>query len=109
MLSSHDVDHGVDHAMRESAATSAETTTAKLEKPAAPEPTAAVAAAVVAIKVFNKKKMNFEALQNAYKEIELLDQLDHPHIIRKFGCYEGKEHICLITELMSIDLHQLMI
>lgn len=28
---------GVDHAMRESAATSAETTTARLEKPAAPE------------------------------------------------------------------------
>ncbi|CAD8189541.1 unnamed protein product [Paramecium pentaurelia] len=55
----------------------------------------------VAIKIYDKKKMNNMHLKNLEREVEILNQLKHPNIINLYHMYENDKSIYLIMEYSS--------
>ncbi|CAD8110744.1 unnamed protein product [Paramecium sonneborni] len=55
----------------------------------------------VAIKIYDKKKMNNMHLKNLEREIEILNQLKHPNIINLYHMFENDKSIYLIMEYSS--------
>merc|ERR1712224_112076 len=52
-----------------------------------------------AIKTVPKGRL--ENQQSLWGEIEIMRQLDHPHLLRLFATYEDSRNIYLVTELCS--------
>ena len=57
-----------------------------------------------AMKVINKKEIDsidpiFSLLLP--QELEALEQLDHPHIVRSFDLLEDEENVYIVSELME--------
>jgi serine/threonine protein kinase len=45
--------------------------------------------------------MNEEDIAGMQNEIEILQQIDHPNVVKLVDTYEDKGHYCLIMELME--------
>ena len=59
----------------------------------------------VAIKVFKKSMMDFEAHQQAQNENIFLQSLDHPCILNQVDYFEDSEYVCIVTELMATNMN----
>ncbi|CAK59998.1 unnamed protein product (macronuclear) [Paramecium tetraurelia] len=55
----------------------------------------------VAIKIYDKKKMNNMHLKNLEREVEILNQLKHPNIINLYHMFENDKSIYLSMEYSS--------
>ncbi|CAD8105742.1 unnamed protein product [Paramecium sonneborni] len=55
----------------------------------------------VAIKIYDKKKMNNMHLKNLEREIDILNQLKHPNIINLYHMFENDKSIYLVMEYSS--------
>lgn len=55
----------------------------------------------VAVKIVKKKKLPNEVKHSLRKETEILQQLNHPHILKLVDVYEDPEDCYLVTELMK--------
>ena len=53
-----------------------------------------------AVKVFSKSKMSEEDVKLAIMEIEILQSLDHPNIVRMIEAFESERHLTLVMEQM---------
>lgn len=56
----------------------------------------------MAIKSVNKAKLNKKLMDNLYLEIDILQQLKHPHIVALLGRTETSTHIHLIMEYCTL-------
>ena len=52
-----------------------------------------------AIKIIKKQKDSIAYEKNIIKEIELLESIDHPNIIKIYEFYDCPEYICIVSEL----------
>lgn len=52
-----------------------------------------------AMKVIRKKDESISFEKSIIKEIELLESIDHPNVLKVFEFYDCPEHICIVTEL----------
>ncbi|XP_008474184.1 5'-AMP-activated serine/threonine-protein kinase catalytic subunit alpha [Diaphorina citri] len=52
----------------------------------------------VAIKIIDKSQLDPVNLQKVYREVEIMKQLDHPHIIKLFQVMETKSMIYIVSE-----------
>lgn len=57
----------------------------------------------VAIKIIKKEKLNRSQLEMVYMEAKALRQLQHPNVLKLFDVVDERQHICLVTEWMSMD------
>lgn len=55
----------------------------------------------VAVKIVPKKKLSEEDLQSLSMEIQILDSLDHPHIVRLLEVFEENGDFFIVTELVQ--------
>ena len=55
----------------------------------------------VAIKIYDKKKMNAMLQKNLEREVDILNQLKHPNIINLYHTIENDKNIFLIMEYSS--------
>lgn len=54
-----------------------------------------------AIKILNKLQLSKEELTKVHDEVEIMNQIDHPHCVRMYECYESPEKIYMILEMLS--------
>ena len=60
---------------------------------------------VVALKLFDKSAITGEySLKNLYREGDVLKKLHHPHVIHLLEIIETDAVICLVLELVSVDV-----
>ena len=52
-----------------------------------------------AIKIIKKQKDSIAYEKNIIREIELLESIDHPNIIKIYEFYDCPEYICIVSEL----------
>ena len=52
----------------------------------------------VAIKVLNKKNMSKNDIKEINGEVQILNQLDHPNIVKYFEVYEDKKLLYIVME-----------
>lgn len=55
----------------------------------------------VAIKIIDKTKLNEDNLKKIFREVQIMMQLRHPHIIRLYQVMETEKMIYLVTEYAS--------
>mmetsp|Transcript_16951 Transcript_16951/g.17014 ORF Transcript_16951/g.17014 Transcript_16951/m.17014 type:complete len:385 (+) Transcript_16951:129-1283(+) len=55
----------------------------------------------VAVKIVDKKKLSEEDLESLAMEIQILDILDHPHIIKLLEVFEENGEFFIVTELVQ--------
>ena len=55
----------------------------------------------VAIKVLNKKNMSKNDIKEINGEVQILNQLDHPNIVKYFEVYEDKKLLYIVMEYWS--------
>ena len=55
----------------------------------------------IAIKVINKKGMDADDLQNIFNEVEIMQKVDHPNIVKYYETYDDKKYIYLCMELCT--------
>ena len=55
----------------------------------------------IAIKTINKSHMSSEELLALQNEVSLMQQVDHPNIVKYYETYEDKKFIYLCMELMT--------
>jgi len=55
----------------------------------------------VAVKIVSKKKLTEEDAASLKTEIELLDNLNHPHIIKLFQVFDDETDFYIVTELVE--------
>eukprot|EP00551_Chaetoceros_affinis_P008224 CAMPEP_0203664150 /NCGR_PEP_ID=MMETSP0090-20130426/1616_1 /ASSEMBLY_ACC=CAM_ASM_001088 /TAXON_ID=426623 /ORGANISM="Chaetoceros affinis, Strain CCMP159" /LENGTH=380 /DNA_ID=CAMNT_0050527287 /DNA_START=163 /DNA_END=1305 /DNA_ORIENTATION=+ len=56
---------------------------------------------VYAVKIINRPSLSEEDLKGLQQEIAILQEIDHPHIIKLYNVYHEPAKIYLVTELMS--------
>ena len=56
---------------------------------------------VIAIKTINKTHMSEDDLNALQNEVRLMQQVDHPNIVKYYETYEDKKFIYLCMELMT--------
>lgn len=61
--------------------------------------------AEVAVKVVNKKELTETRITRLRSEVELLQQLDHPNIIKLLHVYENDDNVYLVFEYKTGDLY----
>lgn len=54
-----------------------------------------------AIKIIKKSKMDTEELEQLKNEIQILKELNHPHIVKLYEVYDESSEIYLVTELCA--------
>ena len=52
-----------------------------------------------AMKVIKKKDNSISFEKNVVREIEMLESVDHPNVLKVFEFYDCPEHICIVSEL----------
>mmetsp|Transcript_39669 Transcript_39669/g.45549 ORF Transcript_39669/g.45549 Transcript_39669/m.45549 type:complete len:113 (+) Transcript_39669:32-370(+) len=52
----------------------------------------------VAIKMLNKKNMSDNDIKELGSEVQILNQLDHPNIVKYYEVYEDKKNLFLVME-----------
>ena len=55
----------------------------------------------LAIKCINKKHLDKEELENLQNEVKLMQQVDHPNIVRYYETYDDKKFLYLCMELCN--------
>ena len=55
----------------------------------------------VAIKVINKSKLDPEDLESLKNEVRLMQQVDHPNIVKYYETYDDSKYIYLCMELCT--------
>ena len=55
----------------------------------------------VAIKVINKSKLDEEEIKNLKNEVRIMQQVDHPNIVKYYETYDDKKFIYLCMELCT--------
>ena len=55
----------------------------------------------IAIKVINKKGLSDEDLNNLMNEVQLMQTVDHPNIVKYYETYDDVKHIYLCMELCT--------
>ena len=55
----------------------------------------------IAIKVINKTKMDPEDLESLKNEVKIMQQVDHPNIVKLIDVFEDEGHWCLVMEYME--------
>lgn len=55
----------------------------------------------VAIKVLNKKNMTEKDIEELGSEVQILNTLDHPNIVKYYEVYEDKKSLFLVMEYCS--------
>ena len=55
----------------------------------------------VAVKILTKKNMTDEDKVAIQTEIDVLKQLDHPHIVKLLDVFEDEKYLCMVMELMQ--------
>ncbi|XP_022166638.1 serine/threonine-protein kinase SIK2-like [Myzus persicae] len=55
----------------------------------------------VAIKMIDKRKLDAVNLEKVHREVDIMKQLDHPHIIKLYQVMESKDMIYIISEYAS--------
>ncbi|KAF6205252.1 hypothetical protein GE061_019420 [Apolygus lucorum] len=55
----------------------------------------------VAIKIIDKSQLDPVNLQKVYREVDIMKQLDHPHIIKLYQVMETKNMIYIVSEYAS--------
>ena len=55
----------------------------------------------IAIKVINKKGLSDEDLTNLMNEVQLMQTVDHPNIVKYYETYDDVKHIYLCMELCT--------
>ena len=55
----------------------------------------------VAIKMINKNKLSPDELLSLRNEVAIMQQVDHPHIVKYYETYEEKKTIYLVMELCT--------
>jgi len=64
----------------------------------------------IAVKVIGKKKLDAEDLKNLRNEVKIMQQVDHPNIVRYYETYDDKKYIYLCMELCTGgDLYKYML
>jgi calcium-dependent protein kinase len=53
----------------------------------------------VAIKVLDKEKMSYD-LEQVVSEVDCLNKLDHPNIVKYFETYNDPKYIYLVMEMI---------
>ena len=59
------------------------------------------------MKIFKKKDMDLQSLNEAYFEDTISKMLSHVNILDSKGYYEDSNYLIIIFELMSTDLREL--
>lgn len=52
-----------------------------------------------AIKTISKAKISDRSLKRLISEIEILNELDHPNVVKYFGTFVDEEYIHMVMEL----------
>ncbi|KAG8333396.1 Serine/threonine-protein kinase sik2 [Homalodisca vitripennis] len=55
----------------------------------------------VAIKIIDKSQLDAVNLEKVYREVDIMKQLDHPHIIKLYQVMETKNMIYIVSEYAS--------
>jgi calcium/calmodulin-dependent protein kinase I len=55
----------------------------------------------VAVKIVSKRKLSEEDLKALWTEIEILDSLNHPHIVKLYEVFEEGLEFYIVTELVQ--------
>jgi len=55
---------------------------------------------VVAIKIIEKTTLSPEELETLTEEVDILEKIDHMHIVKLFDIYETKDHLYMVMELL---------
>jgi len=55
----------------------------------------------VAIKSFDKKNLDFDETQAIQQEVEILNYVDHPNIVKMHEVYDGPDKFHMVLELMT--------
>jgi calcium-dependent protein kinase len=57
--------------------------------------------AQVAVKIINKRRLNRYALNNLFREVQVLQAVNHPHIVRLLETFEDKQELHLVMERVN--------
>lgn len=55
----------------------------------------------IAIKVIKKTGLDEDDLNSLRREVQILQEVDHPNIVKYFETYDDKKHLYLCTELCT--------
>ena len=55
----------------------------------------------LAVKIINKRKLTPEDAESLKREIKILQEMDHPNIVKLLDLFNEKLYIYLVTELVS--------
>lgn len=55
----------------------------------------------MAIKVINKSKLDEDEIKNLKNEVRIMQQVDHPNIVKYYETYDDKKFIYLCMELCT--------
>lgn len=55
----------------------------------------------IAVKVIKKTKLDPEDIKNLRNEVKIMQQVDHPNIVRYYETYDDKKYIYLCMELCT--------
>ena len=58
-----------------------------------------------AVKLINKKGLSKHRIRCCIFEAQILQELDHPNVITFYELFQDEKHLCILTELMTTDLH----
>ena len=53
----------------------------------------------VAIKIIDKKKLSHAELENLLRELKIMQNINHPHVVKYLEAYEEKDKLYLVMEL----------
>jgi len=56
---------------------------------------------VVAIKIIEKKTLSPQELETLTEEVDILQKIDHMHIVKLYDIYETKDHLYMVMELLK--------
>lgn len=55
---------------------------------------------VVAIKIIEKRNLSTQELETLNEEVEILQKIDHEHIVKLYDIYETKDHLYMVMEIL---------
>lgn len=62
----------------------------------------------VAIKIYKKSKMTLDDLNAAHAENQITKNLESSSLLRRIGFFEDTQYLCIIFELMQLNLRRLL-
>lgn len=57
----------------------------------------------VAVKIIKKRELTDVQYEATLKEVQVLEKLNHQHIMQFVECFNDDNYLCIVTEWLSMD------